>query len=90
VHGPNPDHGCGPAGVVACGVGRTSPLAFPAPGRSGSACSVRPKVEAARPGPLARWSTRRHGGCVVTVRAARAVARLAAARRWTGSGNVLG
>jgi hypothetical protein len=70
VHGPNPDHGCGPAGVVACGVGRTSPLAFPAPGRSGSACSVRPKVEAARPGPLARWSTRRHGGCVVTVRAA--------------------
>jgi hypothetical protein len=29
--------------------------ASPAPDRSGSACSVRPKAEAVRLGPLARW-----------------------------------
>jgi hypothetical protein len=58
VHGPNPAHGCGPTGVKAYGAGCTGLLAFPAPGQSGLVCSVRPKAEAARPGPLARRPAR--------------------------------
>jgi hypothetical protein len=42
VHGPNLAHGCSPVALAACGAGRTGPLAFPTPDRSG---------------PLVRWPT---------------------------------